>query len=60
MLHFFCFQRGHGMTERSDFILTEINGCYNAKDRWKFILFLFKGENDLSKWLKHVKREYGK
>jgi len=36
----FGFQRGYGMTERSDFILTEINRCYNSNDRWKFILFL--------------------
>jgi len=35
----FSFQRGYGMTERSDFILIEINGCYNMNDRWKYILF---------------------
>jgi len=39
ILPLFGFQRGFGMTERSDFILTEINGCYNSNDRWKFILF---------------------
>ena len=37
---FFDFQRGYGTTERSEFILTEINGWYNSNDRWKFILFL--------------------
>jgi len=36
---FFAFKRGYGMTERSDFILTEIKRCYNSNDRWKFILF---------------------
>ena len=39
ILSLFGFQRGYGMTKRSDFILTEINGCYNSNDRWKFILF---------------------
>ena len=37
---FFDIQRGYGTTERSEFILTEINGWYNSNDRWKFILFL--------------------
>ena len=46
ILPLFGFQCGYGMTERSDFILTEINGCYNSNDRWKFILFLIRGEND--------------
>ena len=36
---FFGFKRGYGMTERSDFILTEIKRCHNSNDRWKFILF---------------------
>jgi len=36
----FDFQHGYGKTERSEFILTEINGWYNSNDRWKFILFL--------------------
>ena len=44
---FFDFQRGYGTTERSEFILTEINGYYKSNDRWKFIYFLL-GE----KWLK--------
>ena len=35
----FGFQRGYGVKDRSDFILTEINGCYNSNDRWKYILF---------------------
>ena len=35
----FGFQRGYNMTERSEFILTEIKGYYNMNDRWKFILF---------------------
>jgi len=39
ILPLFGFQRGYGMTEWSDFILTEINGYYNSNDRWKFILF---------------------
>jgi len=60
ILPLFGFQRGYGMTERSDFILNEINGYYNSNDRWKFILFLIRWENDLSKWLKHVKRGHGK
>ena len=30
---FFGFKRGYGMTERSDFILTEINGYYKSNDR---------------------------
>ena len=44
------------MTEWSDFILTEINGYYNSNDRWKFILFFIRRENDLSKLVKHVKK----
>ena len=39
LLPLFSFQRGYGMTERSDFILTEINEYYKLNDRWKFILF---------------------
>jgi len=39
ILPLFGFQRGYGMTERSDFILTEINGYYKSNDWWKFILF---------------------
>jgi len=60
ILPLFGFKRGYGMTERSEFILTEIKGCYNTNDRWKFILFLIRRENDLNKWLKHVKKGYGK
>ena len=40
ILPLFGFQRGYGMTERSNFILNEINGYYNSNDRWNFILFL--------------------
>ena len=40
------------MTERLEFILTEIKGCYNTNDRWKFILLLIKQENDLNKMTK--------
>ena len=39
ILPLFGFQRGYDMTERSDFILIEINGYYNSNDRWKLILF---------------------
>jgi len=39
ILPLFGFQHDYGMTEWSDFILTEINGYYNSNDRWKFILF---------------------
>ena len=39
ILPLFDFERGYDMTERSDFILTEINGYYKSNDRWKFILF---------------------
>ena len=46
---FFGFKHGYGMTERSDFILTEIKRCYNTNDQWKFILFLIRRENDLNK-----------
>ena len=46
---FFGFKRGYGMAERSNFILTEIKRCYNTNDRWKFILFLIRRENDLNK-----------
>jgi len=60
ILPLFGFKRGYGMTERSEFILTEIKGCYNTNDWWKFILFLIRRENDLNKLLKHVKRGYGK
>ena len=42
ILPLFGFKRGYGMTKRSDFILTEIKGCYNTNDRWKFILFLIR------------------
>ena len=48
ILPLFEFKRGCGMTERSDIILTKIKGCYNTNDRWKFILLLIRGENDLS------------
>jgi len=40
ILPLFGYKRGYGMTERSEFILTEIKGYYNANDRWKFI-FIF-------------------
>ena len=40
-LPLFGFKRGYGMTERSDFILTEIKRCYNTNDRWKFILVFY-------------------
>jgi len=36
---FFGFKRAYDMIEWSDFILTEIQRCYNSNDRWKFILF---------------------
>jgi len=39
ILPLFSFQRGYGMTEKSDFFLTEINGYYKSNDRWKFTLF---------------------
>jgi len=39
ILPLFGFQRDYGMTERLDFLLTEINGYYESNDRWKFILF---------------------
>jgi len=39
ILPLFGFQCGYGTTERSDFILTKINGYYNSNDQWKFILF---------------------
>ena len=38
ILPIFGFQRGYGVTERLDFILTEINGYYKSNDRLKFIL----------------------
>ena len=44
ILSLFGFQRGYGMTERSDFILTKINGYYKSNDQWKFILFFDLGE----------------
>ena len=34
------------MKDRSDFNLTEIKRYYNSNDRWKFILFLIRREND--------------
>jgi len=46
---FFGFKRGYDMTERSDFILTEIKRCYNSNYQWKFILFFIRRENDLNK-----------
>jgi len=33
---------------------------HNSNDRWKFILLFIRRENGLNKWLKHVKRGYGK
>ena len=60
ILPLFGFQRGYDMKDRSDFILTEIKRYFNSNDRWKFILFLIRRENDLNKLLKHVKRGYGK
>ena len=56
----FGFKRGYGVKDRLDFILTEIKRYYNSNDRWKFILVLIRRENGLSKWLKHVKKGYGK
>ena len=53
---FFGFKRGYGVKNWLDFILTEIKRYYNSNDRWKFILFFIRWENDLNKWLKHVKR----
>jgi len=44
LLCFFWFNRGYGMKDRSDFILTEIKRNYNSNDRWKFILFFWLGE----------------
>jgi len=41
ILSLFGFKRGYGMTERPDFILTEIKRYYNTNDRWKFILFFY-------------------
>ena len=32
ILPFFDFQRGYGTTERSEFILAEINGYYKSND----------------------------
>jgi len=46
---FLGFKRGYGMTEWSDFISTEIKRCYNTNDRWKFILFFIRRENDLNR-----------
>jgi len=60
ILPLFGFKRGYDMTERPKFILKEIKGCYNTNDRWKFILFFIRRENDLKIWLKHVERGYGK
>ena len=42
ILPLFGFQRGYGMTERPDFILTEINGG-------NLFYFFIRRENDLSK-----------
>ena len=56
----FGFKRGYGVKDRLGFILTEIKRYYNSNDRWKFILLLIRRENGLNKWLKHVKRGYGK
>ena len=52
ILPLFGFKRGYDMTERPDFILTEIQRCYNSNARWKFILFLIRRENDLNKMTK--------
>jgi len=60
ILPLFGFKRGYGVKDRSDFILTKIKRYYNSNDRWKFILFFIRQENGLNKWLKHVKRGYGK
>jgi len=56
----FGFKCGYDVKDQSDFILTEIKRYYNSNDRWEFILFFIRRENDLNKWLKHVKRGYGK
>ena len=49
ILLFFCYKRGYGMTERSEFILIEIKGYYNTNDRWKFFFFFIRRENDINK-----------
>ena len=45
ILPLFDFQRGYGMTERSDFILTEINGC-----KWNENKNETKIKNTQNKW----------
>jgi len=60
ILPLFGFKRGYDVKDRSDFVLTDIKTYYNSNDRWKFILFLIRRENELNKLLKHVKRGYGK
>jgi len=60
ILPFFQFKRGYCMNDRLDFILTVIKRYYNSNDRLKFILLFIRWENDLNKWLKHVKKGYGK
>jgi len=60
ILPIFGFKRGYDVKDRSNFILTEIKRYYNSNDRWKFILFFIRQENGKNKWLKHVKRGYGK
>ena len=57
ILPLFDFQCGYGMSERSDFILTETNGYYNSNDRWKFILSFIKRDNGLNDWSKLIKSE---
>ena len=52
----FQFKRGYCMNDRLDFISTVIKQYYNSNDRLKFILLFIRWENDLNKWLKHVKK----
>ena len=47
ILPLFGFKRGYDMTDWSDFILIEIKRCYNSNDRWKFILFFIRRENEM-------------
>ena len=49
ILPLFGFERGYGMTERLDFILTEINGYYKPMIGGNLLYFWIRRENDLSK-----------
>jgi len=46
ILPLFGFKRGYSVKDQSDFILTEIKRYYNSNDRWEFILFFIRQEND--------------